>query len=644
MQLSEKQVASLIAQVARPGRYTGSEWNAAVKPWEEARARMAFAFPDVYEVGMSHLGLQILYGLVNEKSPFLMERVFAPWPDMEGRLREKGLPLFSLESRRALAAFEVVGFTLQYEMSYTNVLNMLDLGGIPLCSRERGNRDPLVIAGGPGAFNPEPLADFLDAFVLGEGEEVLLEVLETVAEHTAGLTGARPCFKDRRRLLQELARIPGVYVPALYEVDYYPDGRVKEVRPRFPGVPRRVVRRVVKDLNAAYFPLRPVVPFLEAVHDRIMLEVFRGCQRGCRFCQAGMIYRPVRERSLEVLLRQAENLVRSTGYDEMSLTSLSTGDYSRIGELVRELLNAYREQGIAVSLPSLRIDTFSVGLAEEVQKGRKTGLTFAPEAGTQRLRDVINKGVRKEDLLAAAKAAFAAGWPSVKLYFMIGLPTEREEDLDGIVDLARAAAALGSEAGGKKGGRRPEVTVSVSNFVPKPHTPFQWEGQNPVAELKRKQEYLRSKLRDRRIKYDWHDAELSFLEAAIARGDRRLGAVLKAAWQKGCRFDGWSEFFRPQRWKEAFAEQKLEAEFYACRFIPYEEVLPWDHLDSGVSREFLVEEHRKAMQGLLTEDCRFAFCTGCGVCPALDVEPVLCRGTGGKSEGGELSREGEGLK
>lgn len=613
----------LIAQVTRPGRYTGSEWNAIVKPWEEARVRMAFAFPDVYEVGMSHLGLQILYGLVNEQPQFLMERVFAPWPDMEGKLREKGLPLFSLESRHALAAFEVVGFTLQYEMSYTNVLNMLDLGGIPLHSHERGDCDPLVIAGGPGAFNPEPLADFVDAFVLGEGEEVLLEVLEVVAAQAARAPGDRPCFRDRQRLLWELSSVAGVYVPALYEVGYYHDGRVKEVRPRYPGVPPRVSRRVVKDLNKTYFPLQPVVPFLEAVHDRMMLEVFRGCQRGCRFCQAGMIYRPVRERSLEVLLQQAEQLAKATGYDEISLTSLSTGDYSRIRELVRELLRIYQGRGVAVSLPSLRIDTFSVGLAEEVQKGRKTGLTFAPEAGTQRLRDVINKGVRKEDLLAAAKAAFAAGWSSLKLYFMIGLPTERQEDLDGIVELARTTAELGSQVGGRKGGRRPEVTVSVSNFVPKPHTPFQWEGQNPVPELKRKQEYLRHKLRDRRIKYDWHDAELSFLEAVIARGDRRLGAVLETAWRKGCRFDGWSEFFHPERWKEAFREQRLSAEFYACRFIPYEEVLPWDHLDTGVSKDFLIEEHRRSRQGLLTEDCRFAFCSGCGVCPALEVEPIV---------------------
>jgi len=615
----------ILPLVRRPGRYVGGELHAVVKEWESVRLRMVFAFPDVYEVGMSHLGLRILYGLVNQCEDFLMERTFAPWPDMEAELRKQGLPLFALESRRPLADFEVVGFTLQYEMSYTNLINMLDLGSIPLKSSERTEQHPLVIAGGPGAFNPEPLTDFIDAFVLGEGEQVILEVLRVVEQHhqLANLeNGAK--FRDRLALLRDLARVPGVYVPSFYEVKYRDDGTIEEVEPLEEGIPRLVVRRVVADLDQAFFPTSPIVPNIEVVHDRIMLEVFRGCQRGCRFCQAGMVYRPTRERAVATLVQQTKELVRNTGYNEISLTSLSTGDYGDVQGLIRRLLKEYQARGIAVSLPSLRIDSFSVSLAQEVQKGRKTGLTFAPEAGTQRLRNVINKGVTAEDLFAAATAAFEAGWSSIKLYFMVGLPTEEIEDLDGIAALAHKVAEIGTVAA-RKGRlkKRIQVTVSVSNFVPKAHTPFQWEGQHPVADLKFKHEYLRQRLRDKRIKYNWHDANLSFWEAVLAKGDRRLGPALEKVWQKGSRFDGWSEFFQPEVWRSSFEEAGLDPQFYANRKISIDEILPWDHLSSGVSREFLQDEYQAAMTGAITEDCRLADCTVCGVCASLGVNLVL---------------------
>lgn len=618
MSIPQESIYKLLAKVSRPARYIGGEWNSVNKPWDEVKVKMAFAFPDVYEVGMSHLGLQILYGLVNSYTDYLMERVFAPWPDMENELKIRGIPLFSLESKRPLGEFDLIGFTLQYELSYTNLLNILHLGNIPLLSRERLNQHPLVLAGGPGSMNPEPLADFVDAFVLGEGEEVLPEILGVIARHKESRSGDR----DRAKLLRELADIDGVYVPSFYEVEYH-DGGIKSVKPLGSGIPARVRRRLVKDLDRCFFPQRTIVPYLEVVHERIMLEVFRGCQRGCRFCQAGMIYRPTRERELPTLLAQAGELVRSTGYDEISLTSLSTGDYSAVQPLIRGLLEEYRGKGVGISLPSLRIDSFSVGLAQEVQKGRKTGLTFAPEAGSQRLRNVINKGVSEDDLLNAAQAAFKAGWSSLKLYFMIGLPTENDDDLEGIASLALKVADLGTRA--QKQGcfkKRLEVNISVSNFVPKAHTPFQWERMTRVEELRRRQDYLRQRLRDRRVKYNWHDVETSFWESVIARGDRRLGKLIALAFEKGCRFDGWSEFFKPHKWWEAAAEAGIDPEDYAYRSYGYDEVLPWDHLESGVDRTFLIKEHRKALEGLLTEDCRFNRCSACGVCPSLEVEPV----------------------
>lgn len=614
-QLLHEQV---LPRVTKPARYLGNEWNSVHKPWSAAKVRMAFAFPDIYEVGMSHLGLQILYGLVNDQEDYLLERVFAPWVDMENLMREKGIPLFSLESGTPVSHFDLLGFTLQYEMSYSNILNMLDLGGIPLLAAERGNKDPLVVGGGPCSFNPEPLADFFDLFVIGEGEEVVLELLAAVNEaKTGGVT-------DRKEMLRHLARIPGVYVPSFYSVRYLSDGSVAGIDKTEALAPDRVKRRVLGNLDAGYFPTRPIVPFLEVVHDRIMLEVARGCTRGCRFCQAGVIYRPVRERSPALLQSQAENLVRSTGHSEISLTSLSTADYSRIEDLTRSLLDRFGPELVNISLPSLRIDAFSVELARELQRVRKGGLTFAPEAGTQRLRDVINKGVTEADLLSAAAAGFTAGWSKLKLYFMIGLPTETQEDIEGIAELAHKVADLGTRTRGRSG--RIQITVSTSSFVPKPWTPFQWEGLDPIPVLREKQRWLQQRLRDRRITYSWHDAELSFLEAVFARGDRRLGQVLLAAWDRGCKFDSWGDQFQFARWLAAFSDAGLDPGEYAHWRPGLDTVLPWDHLDAGVSKVFLKQERQRALQGIRTGDCRVEQCPGCGVCGNLAVEPILAGG------------------
>ncbi|WP_153726515.1 TIGR03960 family B12-binding radical SAM protein [Heliorestis convoluta] len=623
----------LLNKVTKPTRYTGGEYNQVKKDWANVDTTMVFAFPDVYEVGMSHLGLRILYHLINDQESMLMERVFAPWTDMEEEMRKRDLPLFSLESRRPLKEFDVVGFTLQYEMSYTNILNMLDLAQIPLLSQDRADDDPLVIAGGPCAVNPEPLADFLDLVILGEGEEILPILLKKIGNFKKEMAGSKEAAPGRRQtLLRQLSQLPGVYVPSMYQAHYDDGGHYKGLEKLDGSAPDRICKQVIQDFDQAYFPTQSMVPFMGVVHDRVMLEVLRGCSRACRFCQAGTIYRPVRERSAETLQRQADELIRQTGYDEIALTSLSTADHTCIEPLVKALLQAHEEKRVGLSLPSLRVDAFSVNLAREVQKVRKTGLTFAPEAGTQRLRDVINKGVTEEDLMETIEKAFQGGWHTIKLYFMMGLPTEEEEDLEGIARLAEKVAYMGSDIFRSKGIRKNiKVTISLSSFVPKPQTPFQWEAQNSIAQLEEKQQFLKKRIRDRRITYNWHDAKVSFIEAVMAKGDRRLAKVLLKAWEKGARFDGWTEHFRYDRWVEAFQETEIDPAYYAYRNIEYNEPLPWDHLDYGVDRSYLVREHKKAMEAALTQDCRHHSCSACGVCPSLGISVDLRGGDHGQN-------------
>ncbi len=606
-----RMVEPLLSKVQKPSRYIGSEWNVIKKDWAATKVKMAYAFPDVYEVGMSHLGTRILYHLVNSFPEYLCERVFAPWVDMEEKMRERKIPLYALESFQPVQAFDVVGFTLQYELSFTNILNMLDLAGIPLHSAERGADDPWIIAGGPCAFNPEPLAGFIDFFLLGESEEQLPEVLQLLAEQ-------KITPLPRKDFLRRVAQVQGAYVPDFYHVSYMPGGRIESIKAE-KGVPPVVEKALVPDLDQAFFPTNPIVPYMEIVHDRMMLEVMRGCSRGCRFCQAGILYRPVRERSRETLLKQTAELVRSTGYNEVALTSLSSGDYSCIQPVIEGILEKHGDEGVGVSLPSLRVDSFDVDLAESVQKTRKSGLTFAPEAGSQRLRNVINKGVTEQNLMDAVEAAFKKGWSTIKLYFMIGLPTETQEDIDGIVDLANKVVNLGT----KLGRRNIKVTISTSFFVPKAHTAFQWEPQEAKASVELKQKYLRQKLRDRRIKYSYHDVKTSYLEAVFARGDRRLAPLLEWAVKHGARFDGWSDQFQEETWQAAFQALGIDPQFYANRALDYDDILPWEHLASGVTKQFLVKEHHRALQEAKTIDCRHDGCTGCGICPGKGVQIIL---------------------
>lgn len=607
MNIREQINGELLSLVEKPGRYIGGEWNSTKKTFGATRCRMAFCFPDVYEVGMSHLGMQILYGLVNDATPHLLERCFMPWPDMAEEMKSRGIPLYTLESFRPLSDFSVVGFTLQYEMSYTNVLAMLEMGGIPLTREERkaGNH-PLVIGGGPCSVNPEPVADFFDLFLIGDGEEALPAILDKVSEHLED-----GVLRDREGLLLELEAIGGVYIPEFYQPEYDGEGCYRgtfHVRER----DRKVRKATVPDLEHSYYPKKLVMPFVDAVHDRMMLEVLRGCTHGCRFCQAGNYYRPVREKSVPTLLEQAADLVRYSGYDDISLTSLSTADYTGVGSLVDHLMERYEQDKISISLPSLRVDTFSVDLASKIQKVRKTGFTFAPEAGTQRMRDVINKGVTEEDLMASLEGAFRAGWTRIKLYFMIGLPEETDEDVIGIIRLGKRALTMGRKL---SGGKNITVTVSVSSFVPKPFTAFQWFGQNSREELVRKQGLLRDALREfgKGLSLSYHTSDLSVLEGMFARGDRRLSGLLSGLHRRGARFDSWDEWFRPELWQEALEEAGIHKEDYAQRFYEKEDPLAWDHLDLGVRKSYLWSEYRKSGELSITRDCRKG-CTGCGLC------------------------------
>lgn len=600
-QLLEK----LLENVQKPARYTGGEMNAQVKPWQDAELHFAFCFPDTYEIAMSHLGMKILDYIINKLPYALCERVCMPWPDLGDALRENHLPLFSLETRTPLSEFDVVGFTLQYEMSFTNILEMLDLAGIPVLSAQRGDDAPLVIAGGPCACNPEPLAPFIDAFQIGDGEEMMIEFLDVL----------RACKKEglsKRDTLKRLSLIEGVYVPCFYEPSYNEDGTLLSFRALEDDVPKTVRRRILRNFSDADYPETIPVPYTEIVHDRIVLEIMRGCTRGCRFCQAGMIYRPVRERTKERVLELAEKLETSTGYEEMSLSSLSSGDYSCLPELIAELMKRYREKRVGVSLPSMRIDNIVKQSLEETSQVRKSGLTLAPEAGTQRLRDVINKGVTEDDLTRAVTDAFSCGWSAVKLYFMMGLPTETDDDLRGIADLARKVVSCYFSIPREQRARGLRVTCSASVFVPKPFTPFQWVAQDSLETVREKQSALRSYLNIKGVTFNWHEPELSMLEACVARGDRRIGRVIYEAWKKGCRLDSWSEFFKFDRWLEAFKECGLDPVFYANRVRPYDELLPWAFIDMGVTQDYLKREAEKATRGETTRDCRKG-CNGCGL-------------------------------
>ena len=602
--LGEK-IDSLLDRVQKPARYMGGEMNAVIKDPKTVAIRYAFAFPDVYEVGMSHLGSRILYDIINRREDALCERVFSPWVDMADLMRAEGVPLFSIETRSPVREFDMLGITLQYEMSYTNILEILDLAGIPLHSEDRTWDDPIVIAGGPCAFNPEPLYHFIDAFSLGDGEISTLETIDVVKQ-------CREEGVSREECLRRLSRLRGVYVPRFYEATYHEDGTLASFEPTEEGVPRTVVKNMVADLDTAAYPESIVVPFMEIVHDRINIEVLRGCTRGCRFCQAGMIYRPVRERSVERLLHLADRLVEETGYEEITLSSLSTGDYTCLPQLAHELMERFADQRVALSLPSLRLDSRVKETLEETQKVRKTGLTYAMEAGTQRLRDVINKGITEEDLLSSVSDAFAGGWSSVKLYFMFGLPTETQEDLQGIAALASKVVRAYFDTPRSVRARGLRVNCSASCFVPKPFTPFQWEPQDTIEVFNEKRRLLCEIMRIKGVEFNWHEPYVSFLEAVFSRGDRKTADVLEEAWRLGCRFDGWSDQFSFERWMQAFERCGVDPAFYATRRREHGELFPWSFIDAGVTESYLWREHERAMRAEPTPDCRQA-CQGCGL-------------------------------
>ena len=596
----DKELQNILNRVEKPARYIGGEVNSVIKDTDSAAVRFGFAFPDTYEIGMSYMGMQILYNILNKNDEIYCERIFAPAPDMEKIMREQGRELFTLETLTPVKELDMLGFTLQYELSYTNILNILELGNIPLLREERDDSCPVIVAGGPCAFNPELLADFIDVFMAGDGEELLEQICLIKKE-----------CRTKNEFFEAICHLDGIYIPAFYEPAYNDDGTIARIEKLNSKAPDRVKRALIKDLDNAEFPVNNIVPFIDTVHDRSVVETFRGCTRGCRFCQAGMIYRPVRERKKETIRELAKAQLENTGHDELSLLSLSTSDYSRFEDLALELMEMCKGQNVALSLPSLRLDSFSFKVLEEIQGYRKSGLTFAPEAGSQRLRDVINKNITEENIYGAVEQAIELGWEHIKLYFMAGLPTETYEDLDGIREIAEKIMEINYRIRGRKGGRF-RVTISVSNFVPKPHTPFQWAAQDTPEMFIEKHNYLSRKLHIKGVTFNYHETGTSNLEAVFARGDRRVGKVLAKAHELGCRFDGWTEHFRPELWEQAFEETGVDPAFYSYRERSYDEILPWDIIDPLISKDFLIRENEKARAAQVTPDCRQG-CAGCGI-------------------------------